>query len=252
MNNLNLNQFNRIRQNERMNELHRNNLDELIDITITDIEIKLKHRRYIDLDNTIFQGKDWFDCVYYSPDKIAWILKEIKFPDYIEKFNISDEGIGFSTLMNGHDANHNDVLFCKIVLSDENEFYMLRRDCDISFPINKHFFCYPAELFIHEVRNYRPLMRNERKTTNGARFESLFNFPGKDTGFYFPDVIIPTNSPLLNEQISKNKRLNTDKLENLVHQMEQSVSSSDESRSNKNKKHKTKTTQNNTSNGNFH
>ena len=33
MNNLNLNQFNRIRQNERMNELHRNNLDELIDIT---------------------------------------------------------------------------------------------------------------------------------------------------------------------------------------------------------------------------
>ena len=160
---------------------------------------------YIDLDNTKFFNKAWFDKVYYSHDKTAWVLKTINFPNYIQKFNMwrneDKTYIGFSSLMNGHDASYNDVVFCKIQLGDNDKYYMLLKDCDITFPIEKNFFCYDVNLFENAVQSHTVNFNSLRISTSNARTESMFEFPGKYQGFYFPKIKEPVDSPLLKNQI---------------------------------------------------
>ena len=154
---------------------------------------------------TKFFEKAWFDKVYYSHDKTAWVLKTINFPDYIQKFNMwhneNKTYVGFSSLMNGHDASYNDVVFCKIQLGDNDSYYMLLKDCDITFPIEKNFFCYDVEMFENAVQRYPVKFNSSRISTSNARTESMFAFPGKYQGFYFPKIKAPVDSPLLKNQI---------------------------------------------------
>ena len=78
--------------NERMNDIrrgHRLEQYEVIDkIDITDKTVNVLYKQYVDLGDTKFFEKAWFDKVYYSHDKTAWVLKTINFPDYIQKFNM--------------------------------------------------------------------------------------------------------------------------------------------------------------------
>ena len=185
---------------------HRLEQYEVIDkIDITDKTVNVLYKQYVDLGDTKFFEKAWFDKVYYSHDKIAWVLKTINFPDYIQKFNMwrkeNKTYVGFSSLMNGHDASYNDVVFCKIQLGDNDSYYMLLKDCDITFPIEKNFFCYDVEMFENAVQRYPVKFNSSRISTSNARTESMFAFPGKYQGFYFPKIKAPVDSPLLKNQI---------------------------------------------------
>ena len=219
--------------NERMNDIrrgHRLEQNEVIGkIDITDKTVNVLYKQYVDLDDTKFFEKAWFDKVYYSHDKTAWVLKTINFPDYIQKFNMwrneNKTYVGFSSLMNGHDASYNDVVFCKIQLGDNDSYYMLLKDCDITFPIEKNFFCYDVDMFENAVQRYPVKFNSSRISTSNARTESMFAFPGKYQGFYFPKIKAPVDSPLLKNQIpSLRDRPNDDKLNQRMDRMEASLS----------------------------
>ena len=240
--------------NERMNDIrrgHRLEQYEVIDkIDITDKTVNVLYKQYVDLGDTKFFEKAWFDKVYYSHDKTAWVLKTINFPDYIQKFNMwrneNKTYVGFSSLMNGHDASYNDVVFCKIQLGDNDSYYMLLKDCDITFPIEKNFFCYDVEMFENAVQRYPVKFNSSRISTSNARTESMFVFPGKYQGFYFPKIKAPVDSPLLKNQIpSLRDRPNDDRLNQRMDEMIDTLSSSvrvdDSNLNNVNrKKHKNK------------
>ena len=245
--------------NERISDIrrgHRLEQYELIDkIDITDKTVNVLYKQYIDLGNTKFFNKAWFDKVYYSHDKTAWVLKTINFPDYIQKFNIWHEEdktyVGFSSLMNGHDASYNDVVFCKIQLGDNDMYYMLLKDCDITFPIEKNFFCYDVNMFENAVQSHTVNFNNLRISTSNARTESMFEFPGKYQGFYFPKIKEPVDSPLLKNQIPSLRDIHNephsgvDKLNQRMERMIETLSSSvrvdDSNLNNVNrKKHKNK------------
>ena len=239
--------------NERMNDIrrgHRLEQYEVIDkIDITDKTVNVLYKQYVNLDNTKFFEKAWFDKVYYSHDKTAWVLKTINFPDYIQKFNMwrneNKTYVGFSSLMNGHDASYNDVVFCKIQLGDNDSYYMLLKDCDITFPIEKNFFCYDVEMFENAVQRYPVKFNSSRISTSNARTESMFVFPGKYQGFYFPKIKAPVDSPLLKNQIPSLRDKSPDKLNQRMERMIETLSSNvgvDDSNVNNvnRKKHKNK------------
>lgn len=160
--------------------------------------------------NTKFFGKDWFSHVIRKPNnELVWVVKEVKFPNYIQKFNIfgeNNEYIGFSSLMNGHTKNDNDVIFQKTNFHG-TDYYVLLYDNPIQFPIDGQIFAYDAYDFEHEINTYKMIPDNKRKYTPGCQIITDFNFPGKLYGLYFPPVEKYLPSPSLDSRFVRNNPL---------------------------------------------
>ncbi|OHS93474.1 hypothetical protein TRFO_40247 [Tritrichomonas foetus] len=153
--------------------------------------------------NELFNGRHWFSHVIKKTDnELVWVVRYLEFPEYIRKFNIfgdCSQYIGFSSMMNDHDENHNDVIFEKTTFHGTN-YYVLLFDNPIVFPTDNQVFAYDAVQFEREVRNYRIRPTFQQKYTADCPIITDFMFPGKTTGFYFPKIPKYIPSPSLRDR----------------------------------------------------